>query len=63
VNPVFIDIENVALTDLKENQFSGMESEDCHAHMTHFFEACSIINPVGVSDSDKIYYFVCLLSK
>ncbi|KEH38421.1 hypothetical protein MTR_2g070750 [Medicago truncatula] len=46
VNSVFIDIKNDILTDLKENQFS------CHAHLKHLFEACNIINPVEVSESE-----------
>jgi len=41
------------MLNLKSNQFSGKESEDCNAHLTHFLDACSTINPIGVSESDK----------
>jgi len=52
-NPVVFDIKNIVMVNLKSNQFSGMETEDFNAHLTHFLDACSTINPAGVSESDK----------
>jgi len=45
--------QSSVMLNLKSNQFSEMESEDCNAHLTHFMDACSTINPAEVSESDK----------
>jgi len=47
------DIKNSVMLNLKSNQFSSKESEDCNAHLTHFLDACRIINSTGVSELDK----------
>jgi len=50
---VVFDIKNHVMMNLKSNQFSGKESEDCSAHLTHFLDAGSIINRAGASEFDK----------
>jgi len=50
---VVFDIKNNVMMNLNSKQFSGKESEDFNAHLTHFLDACSTINPVGVLESDK----------
>ena len=52
-NPVVFDIKNNVLMNLKSNQFSGKKTEDNNTHLTHFLDAYNIINPAGVSESDK----------
>ncbi|KEH15837.1 hypothetical protein MTR_0503s0010 [Medicago truncatula] len=52
-NFVVFNIKNNVMLNLKYNQFSCKESEECNAHLTHFMDACSKINPAGVSESDK----------
>ncbi|AET03406.1 hypothetical protein MTR_8g069230 [Medicago truncatula] len=52
-NPIFFNIENLVLTALKDNQYSGKEDENCNIHLTDFLEACKTINLKGVSKSDK----------
>jgi hypothetical protein len=52
-NPVVFDIKNNVMMNLKSNQFSGKELEDCNAHMTQFLDVCITINPTGVLESDK----------
>jgi len=52
-NPVVFDIKNSVMMNLKSNKFSGKETEDCKADLKHFMDACSTINPTGVSESDK----------
>jgi hypothetical protein len=52
-NPVVFDIKNIILAALKENQFSGKESEDSNAHLKYFLEAFSNINDAGVSEFKK----------
>ncbi|GAU31161.1 hypothetical protein TSUD_315860 [Trifolium subterraneum] len=53
VNLVSFDIKNTVLSALKENQFSGSESECPNIHLARFYEACGYTNPTGVSDSNK----------
>jgi hypothetical protein len=52
-NLVVFDIKYSVMMNLKSNQFLGKESEDCNSHLTHFLDACSTINPAGVSESEK----------
>ncbi|GAU10725.1 hypothetical protein TSUD_425160, partial [Trifolium subterraneum] len=40
VNPVSFDIKNTVLNALKENQYSGAESQCPNLHLEHFDEAC-----------------------
>ncbi|GAU15422.1 hypothetical protein TSUD_44590 [Trifolium subterraneum] len=53
VNPVSFDIKNTVLSALKENQFSGNESECPNIHLARFYEACGYTDPTGVSESNK----------
>ncbi|GAU28696.1 hypothetical protein TSUD_216030 [Trifolium subterraneum] len=53
VNPVSFDIKNTVLSALKENQFSGSESECPNIHLARFYEACGYTEPTGVSESNK----------
>ncbi|GAU10206.1 hypothetical protein TSUD_421460, partial [Trifolium subterraneum] len=53
VNPVSFDIKNTMLSALKENQFSGSESEFPNIHLAQFYEACGYTDPTGVSESNK----------
>ncbi|GAU49708.1 hypothetical protein TSUD_135300 [Trifolium subterraneum] len=39
-NQVSFDIKNTVLNALKENQYSGAESECPNIHLSHFYEAC-----------------------
>jgi len=52
-NPMMFEIKNTVIMNLKTNQFSSKETEDCNAHLTHFMDAYGIINPAGVSESEK----------
>ncbi|GAU46309.1 hypothetical protein TSUD_401860 [Trifolium subterraneum] len=52
-NPVSFDIKNTVLSALKENQFSGSESECPNIHLARFYEACGNTDPTGVSESNK----------
>jgi len=52
-NPVVFGIKNSVMMNLKSNQFSGKETEDCNAHLKHFLDACNTINSAGVSESEK----------
>jgi len=52
-NPVVFDIKNSVMINLKSNQFLGKETEDCNAHLKHFLDVGSTINPTRVSESDK----------
>jgi len=52
-NPTVFDIKNSVMMNLKSNQCSGKEMEDCNAHLKHFTDARSTVNPTGVSESDK----------
>ncbi|GAU38817.1 hypothetical protein TSUD_163920 [Trifolium subterraneum] len=52
-NPVSFDIKNTVLNSLKENQYSGAESECPNIHLSHFYEACGYIDPPNISESDK----------
>ncbi|GAU50532.1 hypothetical protein TSUD_369590 [Trifolium subterraneum] len=53
VNPVSFDIKNTMLNALKENQYSGAESQCPDLHLEHFDEACGYTDPPNVSESDK----------
>ncbi|MCH87593.1 hypothetical protein A2U01_0008466, partial [Trifolium medium] len=53
VNPVSFDIKNTVLSALKENPYSGSESQCPNLHLSHFYEACDYTDPPGVSESDK----------
>ncbi|GAU49652.1 hypothetical protein TSUD_245590 [Trifolium subterraneum] len=52
-NPVSFDIKNTVLNALKENQYSGAESECPNIHLAHFYEACGYADPPNISESDK----------
>jgi hypothetical protein len=52
-NPVSFDIKNTVLNALKENQFTGSETQCPNIHLAHFFEACSYTDPNGITESDK----------
>ncbi|GAU42733.1 hypothetical protein TSUD_287890 [Trifolium subterraneum] len=53
VNLVSFDIKNTMLSALKENQFSGGESECPNIHLSRFYEACGFSDLTGVSESNK----------
>ncbi|GAU48300.1 hypothetical protein TSUD_132250 [Trifolium subterraneum] len=53
VNSVSFDIKNTMLSALKENQFSGGESECPNIHLSRFYEACGYTDPTGISESNK----------
>jgi hypothetical protein len=53
INPVSFDIKNTILNVLKENQYSGAETQCPNLHLEHFYEACGYTDPLGISDSDK----------
>ncbi|GAU10453.1 hypothetical protein TSUD_419230, partial [Trifolium subterraneum] len=53
LNPVSFDIKNTVLSALKENQFSGNESERPNIHLARFYEACGYTDPTGESESNK----------
>ncbi|GAU31493.1 hypothetical protein TSUD_332680 [Trifolium subterraneum] len=44
---------NTVLNALKENHYSGAESQCPNLHLEHFDEACGYTNPPNVSESDK----------
>ncbi|XP_045802421.1 uncharacterized protein LOC123896006 [Trifolium pratense] len=52
-NPVSFDIKNSVLSALKENQYSGAETQCPNLHLEHFYEACDYTDPPGVTASDK----------
>ncbi|XP_045831120.1 uncharacterized protein LOC123922450 [Trifolium pratense] len=52
-NHVSFDIKNSVLSALKENQYSGAETQCPNLHLEHFYEACDYTDPPGVSESDK----------
>ncbi|PNX63853.1 hypothetical protein L195_g061828, partial [Trifolium pratense] len=47
-NPVSFDIKNTVLSALKENPYSGSESQCPNLHLSHFYEACDYTDPPGV---------------
>ncbi|GAU25750.1 hypothetical protein TSUD_216820 [Trifolium subterraneum] len=53
VNPVSFDIKNTVLSALKENQFSGGESECPNIHLSRFYEEFGYTDPTGISESNK----------
>jgi len=52
-NPMVFEFKNSVMMNLKSNQFSSKETEDCNAYLTQFMDAYNIINPTGVSESEK----------
>ncbi|PNX60028.1 putative athila retroelement ORF1 protein, partial [Trifolium pratense] len=52
-NPVSFEIKNSVLSALKEDQFSGSESQCPNLHVQKFYEACAYTDPPGVSESAK----------
>jgi hypothetical protein len=52
-NPIAFDIKNTVLSALKEDQYSGAESQCPNLHLGRFYEACDYTDPPGVSESDK----------
>ncbi|GAU28722.1 hypothetical protein TSUD_372290 [Trifolium subterraneum] len=53
VNPVTFDIKNTVISALKEDQYSGAESQCPNLHLSHFYDACNYTDPPGISESDK----------
>ncbi|GAU43677.1 hypothetical protein TSUD_302400 [Trifolium subterraneum] len=53
VNPVTFDIKNTVISALKEDQYSGSESQCPNLHLSHFYDACDYTDPPGISESDK----------
>ncbi|GAU23642.1 hypothetical protein TSUD_304170 [Trifolium subterraneum] len=53
VNPVTFDIKNTVINALKEDQYSGAESQCPNLHLSHFYDACDYTDPPGISESDK----------
>ncbi|MCI27740.1 hypothetical protein A2U01_0048940, partial [Trifolium medium] len=52
-NPVMFDIKNTVLSALKEDQYSGAETQCPNLHLSHFYHACDYTNPPGMSESNK----------
>ncbi|MCI13436.1 putative athila retroelement ORF1 protein, partial [Trifolium medium] len=52
-NPVAFDIKNTVLSALKEDQYSGAESQCPNLHLAHFYEVCDYTDPPRISESDK----------
>ncbi|MCI35052.1 hypothetical protein A2U01_0056273, partial [Trifolium medium] len=52
-NPVTFDIKNTVLTALKENPYSGSESQCPNLHLSSFYDACDYTDPPDVSKSSK----------
>jgi len=49
-NTMLFEIKNSVMMNLKSNQFSSKETEDCNAHLTHFMDAhCKIL---GAEEGD-----------
>ncbi|GAU38875.1 hypothetical protein TSUD_67380 [Trifolium subterraneum] len=53
VNPVTFDIKNTVINALKEDQYSGVESQCPNLHLSHFYDVCDYTDPPGISESDK----------
>jgi hypothetical protein len=53
INPVSFDIKNTVLNALKENQYTGAETQCPNLHLEHFYEACGYTDPPNVNESDK----------
>ncbi|MCH83187.1 nucleobase-ascorbate transporter 11-like, partial [Trifolium medium] len=47
-NPVSFDIKNTVLSALKENLYSGSESQCPNLHLSHFYKACDYMNMVVI---------------
>ncbi|KAK2358323.1 hypothetical protein QL285_095517 [Trifolium repens] len=52
-NPVNFDIKNSVINALKEDQYSGAESQCPNLHLGRFYEACDYTDPPGVTESQK----------
>ncbi|GAU44809.1 hypothetical protein TSUD_292020 [Trifolium subterraneum] len=52
-NPVTFDIKNTVINALKEEQYSGAEAQCPNLDLSHFYDACDLTGPPGISDSDK----------
>ncbi|KAK2361486.1 hypothetical protein QL285_086628 [Trifolium repens] len=52
-NPVNFDIKNSVINALKEDQYSGVESQCPNLHLGRFYEACDYTDPPGVTESQK----------
>jgi hypothetical protein len=52
-NPVNFDIKNSVINALREEQYSGTESQCPNLHLGRFYEACDYTDPPGVTESQK----------
>ncbi|KAK2359227.1 hypothetical protein QL285_084620 [Trifolium repens] len=52
-NPVSFDIKNSVIQALKEDQYSGADSQCPNLHLNHFYDACDYTDPPGISESSK----------
>jgi hypothetical protein len=52
-NLVSFDIQNSVLQALKEDQYSGADSQCLNLHLNHFYDACNYRDPPGISESLK----------
>ncbi|PNX57313.1 hypothetical protein L195_g050337, partial [Trifolium pratense] len=52
-NPVSFEIKNSVLSALKEDQYSGAESQCPNIHLQRFYEACDYTDPPNISESSK----------
>ncbi|CAJ2646353.1 unnamed protein product [Trifolium pratense] len=52
-NPVAFDIRSSVIKALKENKFSGADSECPNLHLSNFLDVCDYTDPPGVSECAK----------
>ncbi|CAJ2663170.1 unnamed protein product [Trifolium pratense] len=52
-NPVTFDIRSSVIKALKENKFSGADSECPNLHLSNFLDVCDYTDPPGVSECAK----------
>jgi hypothetical protein len=52
-NPVNFDIKNSVINALKEEQYSGAESQCPNLHLSRFYEACDYTDPPNITESQK----------
>jgi hypothetical protein len=52
-NPVNFDIKNSVINALKEDQYSGAESQCPNLHLGRFYEACDYTDPPNITESQK----------
>ncbi|MCI34206.1 hypothetical protein A2U01_0055424, partial [Trifolium medium] len=50
-NLVMFDIKNTVVSALKEDQYSGAETQCANLHLSHFYDACDYTDPPGMSES------------